>query len=226
MKNTKLILRRLRNAKHVFWQAFFLTILFFFLGLVLGVYLEQLRSDNANMVFYQSEISLYDSFALGKLLDNPSVSCEDLKSADIDFANKIYKEAKQLEKFEDANELTGSLKIIHRKYDLLRTLLWMNIINVKENCGKLNTVVYLYQYNSTDIQINSKQNVWSKILQDLKEKNGNDLVLIPIAVNQNIISLDYLIKTYKIKKFPAVIINEKIVLYDHKTVNEIEKYLD
>jgi len=146
-------LKKLKNTKHVFWQAFFLTMLFFFLGLVLGVYLEQLRSDNANMIFYQSETSLYDSFALGKLLDNPSVSCENLRSADIDFANKIYKEAKQLEKFESSSELTDSLKIIHRKYDLLRTLLWMNTMKIKEDCGNLNTVVYLYKYNIQDIRI-------------------------------------------------------------------------
>lgn len=219
-------LKRLKNAKHVFWQALFLTMLFFFLGLVLGVYIEQLRSDNANVIFYQSEISLYDSFALGKLLDNPAVSCKDLKSADIDFANKIYNEAKQLEKFEAVDDLTNSLKVIHRKYDLLRTLLWMNIINVKKNCGKLNTVVYLYQYNVADIQISSEQNVWSKILRDLKEKNGNNLILIPIAVNQNIISLNYLIKTYKVKQFPAVILNEKTVLYKPESVKNLEKYLN
>ncbi len=226
MENTKHKLRELSNAKHVFWQAFFLTMLFFFLGLVLGVYLEQLRSDNANMIFYQSETSLYDSFALGKLLDNPAVSCENLRLADIDFANKIYKEAKQLEKFENSNELTNSLRIIHRKYDLLRTLLWMNTIKVKNNCGKLNTVVYLYKYDAQNIQISSKQNVWSMVLKDLKKKNGDNLVLIPIAVDQNITSLNYLIKTYHVKEFPAVILNEKTILYNPKNTDTLDKYLN
>jgi len=219
-------LKKLKNKKHVFWQAFFLTLLFFFLGLVLGVYLEQLRTDNANVVFYQSEVSLYDSFALGNLLDNPLVSCEDLIGASVSFADKIYGEARELEKFDSSNKITDSLKIIHRKYDLLRTLLWMNVIDIKENCENVNTVVYLYAYDAEDIQIRSNQLVWSRILQDLKDKRGNDIILIPIAVDQELVSLDYLIQTYEVREFPAVILNEKDVFYDLKTVKELEEYLD
>ena len=86
-------------------------------------------------------------------MENPFVSCEDLKNASINFADKIYEEAKELERFESSNKLTDSLKIIHGKYDLLRTLLWMNVIDIKENCGEIDTVVYLYEYNSDDLQI-------------------------------------------------------------------------
>ena len=219
-------LKRLESKKHVFWQAFFLAVLFFFLGLILGIYLEQTRIDNTNIAFYQSESSLYDSFALGKLSENPLVSCEDLKSASVDFANQIYEEAKYLEKFDDSNKLTKSLKVVHRKYDLLRTLLWMNIISFKENCGEINTAVYLYEYDTENIEINAEQIVWSRILEDLKNKRGDDLILIPIAVDQNLVSLDYLTKTYGLTDFPAVILNEKNIFYEHKTVKELEKYLN
>lgn len=219
-------LKRLESKKHVFWQAFFLTILFFFLGLILGIYLEQTRVDNANVAFYQSESSLYDSFALGKLSENPSITCDDLKSASVDFANQIYEEARDLEKFDDSNKLTKSLKVVHRKYDLLRTLLWMNIMSFKESCGEINTAVYLYEYNTENIEIKSKQIVWSRILEDLKNEKGDDLILIPIAVDQNLVSLDYLIKTYELTDFPAVILNEKNIFYEHKTVKELETYLN
>ena len=219
-------LKKLESKKHVFWQAFFLAVLFFFLGLILGIYLEQTRIDNTNIAFYQSESSLYDSFALGKLSENPSVSCEDLKSASVDFADQIYEEAKDLEKFDGANKLTKSLKVVHRKYDLLRTLLWMNIISFKENCGEINTAVYLYKYNAENIEIRSKQIVWSRILEDLKNERGDDLILIPIAMDQNLVSLDYLLRTYGLTDFPAVILNEKDIFYEHETVKELEKYLN
>ena len=219
-------LKKLESKKHVFWQAFFLAVLFFFLGLILGIYLEQTRIDNTNIAFYQSESSLYDSFALGKLSENPSVSCEDLKSASVDFADQIYEEAKDLEKFDGANKLTKSLKVVHRKYDLLRTLLWMNIISFKENCGEINTAVYLYEYDAENIEIRSKQIVWSRILEDLKNERGDDLILIPIAMDQNLVSLDYLLRTYGLTDFPAVILNEKNIFYEHRTVKELEKYLD
>tara|TARA_Y100000296_G_scaffold52850_1_gene60457 strand:+ start:2939 stop:3595 length:657 start_codon:yes stop_codon:yes gene_type:complete len=216
----------LKNKKHVFWQAFFLTILFFSLGLVLGVYLEQIKSDNTNIIFYQSETSLYDSFALSKLLDSSLISCDDLIYANVNFADKIYEEAKELERFDRSNKLTDSIKTIHRKYDLLRTLLWMNLIEVKESCGDINTVVYLYLYDIEDIEKRSKQVVWGKILQDLKEKKGNEVILIPIAVDQSIVSLDYLIKAYDVNDFPAVIFNEEIILYEHKTIEELEDYFN
>ena len=169
---------------------------------------------------------MYDSFALVKLSENPSVSCEDLKSASVDFADQIYEEAKNLEKFDKSNKLTNSLKVVHRKYDLLRTLLWMNVISFKENCGEINTAVYLYEYDNENIEIKSKQIVWSRILEDLKNERGDDLILIPIAVDQNLVSLDYLIKTYGIKDFPAVILNEKDIFYEHKTAKELEEYLN
>ena len=96
----------------------------------------------------------------------------------------------------------------------------------KEDCGKINTVVYLYEYKIDEIQLKSKQIVWSKILQDLKDERGEEVLLIPIAVDQDITSLDYLIKIYEIREFPAVVLNEEIIFYDHKTVKELEKYLD
>ncbi|MBI2044373.1 hypothetical protein HYT24_03350 [Candidatus Pacearchaeota archaeon] len=215
----------LENKKHVFWQALFLTLLFFSIGLVFGVYLEQLRADNVNVAFYQSETSLYDSFALGILSSNPKITCNEIKSANVDFANKIYEEALELEKFDQSSKLTNSLETIHRKYDLLRTLLWMNIISAKENCADIKTVVYLYEYKAQDIEMKSKQIVWSRILQELKENKGDEIVLIPIAADQKILSLDYLLKSYNITEFPAVVINEKTVLYEHKTAEELERLI-
>ncbi|MBI2043364.1 hypothetical protein HYT25_03175 [Candidatus Pacearchaeota archaeon] len=212
------------NKKHVFWQAFFVTMLFFLLGLVFGVYLEQLRSDDLSMAFYDSEVSLYDSFALGELIDGNITSCENLKKASIGFADKIYNEARELERFDEKSKLTESMKSIHRKYDLLRTLLWINVIDLKMKCP-MNSIVYLYIYDTEDIEIKSKQVVWERILRDVKEEKGNEVILIPIAEDQGIESLDYLLGFYNVDEFPAILINEKDVLYEHKTSEEIGDYL-
>ena len=216
----------MENKKHVFWQAFFVTMLFFLVGLVLGVYLEQLRSDDLSTTFYDSEVSLYDSFALGRLIDSNITSCEDLKEAGINFADKIYFEAKELERFDEKTKLTESMKSIHRKYDLLRTLLWINILDLKKKCTNTNSVVYFYVYDAEDIETKSKQVVWGRILRELKEKKGNEFFLIPIAVDQEIESLNYLLGFYNVDEFPAVLINEKDVLYEHKTTEEIGDYLN
>ena len=215
----------MENAKHAFWQAFFVTMLFFLAGLVLGVYLEQLRGDSLSVLSYNSEVSLYDSFALGKLLEINLTSCENLQKTSIIFADKIYGEARELERFDEKNKLTDSMKAIHRKYDLLRTLLWMNIIEMKEKCGQINTVVYLYVYDTDDIKIKSEQTVWERVLSDLKEEEGDNLILIPIAADQEINSLDYLASFYGVKEFPAVIINEKNIFYEQKSADELMTFL-
>ena len=216
----------LESKKHVFWQALFLTALFFLLGLVFGVYLEQGRADKVNSAFYQSEISLYDSLALTKLSEANLISCSDLREASIDFANKVYEEARILEKFDEKNRLTESVKSLHKKYDLLRTLLWMNVIDLKEKCGEMNTVVYLYEYNTEDITLKSEQNVWGKILSDLKNDKGNEIILIPIAADGDLTSLDALTEKFGIKAYPAVVINEKHIFYDLNTVEELKGYLN
>lgn len=216
----------LESKKHVFWQALLLTVLFFILGLVFGVYLEQLRSENFNTAFYQSEISLYDSLAVTKLSEGGFVSCNDLKEANLEFADKIYTEARDLERFDEKSQLTESLRTIHRKYDLLRTILWMNTIDVNKKCGDLSTIVYLYTYDAENVNIKSEQAVWSRILGDLKEKMGNKIILIPIAADNNLTSLDFMAKKFGVQRYPAVIINEKNILYDVSSVSTIEKYLE
>ena len=217
----------LEGKKHVFWQAFILTALFFLVGLVLGVYLEQNRQDSFSTSFYQSEVSLYDSLALSKLTEDSNASCGEIKEAVIGFADRIYEEARDLERFDEKNKLTESLKSVHRKYDLLRTLLWMNAIEVKEKCNTstINSVVYLYTYDSEDIGLRSEQVVWSRYLTDLKEEQGSKIILIPIAVDAELSSLDYLTDKYGVLEYPAVIINEKNILYSVEDAINIKKYL-
>lgn len=214
----------LEDKKHVFWQAFFLTILIFGLGLVMGIYLEQLRTNNINMDFYQSENSLYDTIAFIEFSKSSNLSCIELTQLNFEFADKIYRESSLVYQLTESNKITNSMKLIHKKYDLLRTLLWINMIDLKRKCN-FSSVIYLYEYGLEDIQIESEQRVWSKILKDLKEDEGNQIVLIPIARNMDIVSLNYLISKYKIEKFPAVIINEKYVIYNHTTIDNLKKYL-
>lgn len=212
------------NKKHVFWQAFFVTLLFFLIGLVLGVYLEQIRSDNLSVTYSQSEISLYDSFALSKLSDTV-ISCSDLIEANINFADRIYEEAAQLEKYDEKSKLTEAIKSIHRKYDLLRTFLWINIMDLKTKCPGITSVVYIYTYDTENIDVKSEQIVWERILNDLKLEKGNDIILIPIAEDSNLASLNSLINEFNITKFPAVIIGDKQVLHQISSVKDLEKYL-
>jgi len=214
------------NPKRAFFEAFFLALLIFIIGLLIGVSFEDSRLDKINEYYTLSEISLIDSVALNKISDLKNISCDELINYDLSFADKIYEEAALLERYEKSGKITNEMNIAHKRYDLLRTILWTNVIKTREKCsGSLNSVVYLYNYNNNDLTERAEQIVWSRILFDLKQKTGEKVILIPISIDNNITSLRLLVKEFKINKYPAVIINEKDILYDLTSVADIEKHL-
>lgn len=214
------------TAKDSFWQALILTIFVFVIGLIVGIAYEGTKVSQVNNYYTLSEISLTDALNLNNLIDLNKTSCATLADANILFADKIYNEAHLLEQYEDSGQITDSLQIAHTKYDLLRTLLWINSMKVSQKCGKqFSTVVYLYDYQTKNLNQKATQDVWSKILFDLKQQEGNQMLLIPIAVDSNLSSLDSLLQQYKIQKFPAVVIDNNKVLYNLTSVQNLQKEL-
>jgi len=213
----------LKSRKHVFWEALIVTIAIFLAGLFLGMMIEASNSNKVSQLYIQSEISLVDATAASQISEMSSTDCEIIRQKNIEFADRIYEEAKILEQYESSGKLTESLKLLHKKYDLLRTLLWMSNQDSLERCGNYHLIVYLYEYETEDLTKKAEQNVWSKILLDLKNEDEKTL-LIPIAADSGITSLDLLIAPYKIDKFPALIINNKEVLYTVEDTQSIKDH--
>lgn len=217
----------LESRKRVFWEALLLTVVVFLFGLLIGVAYESTKSSDMNDYYIASELSLMDVFALNSLITMGSENCSDLTEANLNFADKIYQEAVILDKYEAAGKITNEMEVVHKRYDVLRTFLWINTIQTSKKCEKdYSTVVYLYEYSSDDLAQKAKQNVWSKILSDLKEKEGSNILLIPIAADSNLTSLDSLTSKFDITKYPVVIIDEEHVIDELSSVDEIDKYLN
>jgi len=215
----------LKSKKHVFWEAFIITIVIFLIGLFLGMLIETGHSVELNDLYLSSEISLMDGMATLNLLEGKSIDCEVLRKGNIEFADKVYEEGKLLDMYEGSGKLLDNIKSLHKKYDLLRTMLWMSNQEALKRCDNFNLVVYLYELNTEEVRKKATQNVWSKILLDSKRAN-EDVLLIPIAADQNITSLNLLISEHNITKFPAVIINNDNVLYSLENLNQIETLLN
>lgn len=215
----------LGNPKNVFWEALLLTILVFGIGLIFGIGIEESRLNDINEKYVQSEISLMDIVAFNSMITLENSSCDFLITSNLEFADKVYEEAKLLEKYEEAGKLTNDMIIAHKRYDLLRTFLWINAIKTSKICTEnFNVVVYLYEYETADLAQKATQNVWSNVLFDLKQKEGSKIILIPIAADSGLASLDSLLNKYKVNKFPVVIVNDKIIT-ELSSVNEIEQHL-
>lgn len=212
----------LRDSKRVFWEALLLTIVVFILGMLIGISFEIGKVNQIKESYSYSEASILDIFASNNLVDLNRVSCDELYSSNFDFADRIYNEAIVMEKYEEAGKVTEGLRIEHKKYDLLRTLLWINDIKTVGKCGRTyHTVVYLYEYEPEDLTQKATQSVWSKLLFDLKIGYGKDVLLIPIAVDSDLVSLNSLIKEYNISSYPVLIIDDKIVVNELSSVEEI-----
>ncbi len=216
----------LRNKKRVFWEALLLTLIIFILGMLIGASFERGNLDEIEQYYTKSEILFMDLFALNERIDSDD-TCEVLINSNIQLADNIYAEAFVLEKYEDAGKITEGLRLAHRKYDMLRTYLWMNTIDISGKCkGEFSSVVYLYEYDPDDLAIKATQNVWAKVLFDLKQEKGSEIVLIPIAVNSGLVSLDTLLGDFEISKYPVVIINEEFVVEELSSVEDLEVHLD
>ncbi len=208
----------LRSKKRVFWEALIVTVFIFLIGFLFGIYMERGNYNRISDYSTISEINLLDGMILIQLSENRETNCEFLKKENINFANRIYEEARLLEKYEESGKITESMKILHRKYNMLRTLSWVSNSNALEMCGNYDLVVYLYEYESEDLNVKATQSVWSRKLSDIKKKN-EDMVLLPIAVNQELSSLNILLEKYSIEGLPAVIVNNNEVLYNVDNFN-------
>lgn len=213
---------KMANAKYVFVQALLLTIVVFVVGFYIGMSVESNRMIEINDYYIQSEVSLIDTLALDNLLEDNSVSCGLLIKANQDLLDRVYEEAILLEDFENSGKLTESLTTFHKKYDVLRTYLWINAIKIKERCGDdFSTVVYLYNNSQEDLTKKAEQNVWSRVLYEIKQEKKEGIFLIPIDVSTGLVSLNSLIDQYGIETFPVVIVNEDTVFRELVTKEEV-----
>lgn len=214
------------SSKHAFWQALLAAILVFGVGIMLGFFLESQRADKVQMNLLVSEISLADEQLRNRLAENFNVSCSLIKQSTFEFADKIYKEAVQMEKYDSANTFKDILSIVHKKYDLLRMSLWEEAIKNKKNCkGDFHTIVYFYEYGTENIDKKALQLSFSHLLLDLKNENPNEILLIPVAANLNISSVELILRNYNIKELPSIIIDEKQAISKEINSEQIKKLL-
>lgn len=215
----------MKKNKNVFWQALIITIFIFTFGILLGISFESKRVEKIQEFNFDSHTTLFDFELVLDFVYNSNSTCEILLKKSVFFADKIYEEAKKLEKYDSSNKLIDEAIFLHRRYDFLRTLLWEELLGVKERCGEVNTIVYLYQYQDVPIKQKSIQETMSNNLLDLKNKYGDEIILLPIATDNQLDSLDFLRQRYNLNKIPVIFINEKYKVEELEDLSKIENYL-
>jgi len=218
----------LSSQKHIFWQAFIVTLIVFSLGIIVGVILENWRVSKIDYLYKQSEITLLDIRAQGDMASLMHLDCETAIQENLAFADRIFKEAEVLARYEAAERLTEELELEHKKYDILRAILWSNSIELRKRCkAGFHTIVYIYDYNEPSVDAKAKQGVFSRVLSDLKEEKGGEIVLIPMAGDNGLSSVGLMMNLHNISEseLPVILIDEKIKLTDVTTVEEVSKLI-
>ncbi len=216
----------LSDPKHVFWQAFVAAVIIFGFGIWLGFLLENYRISKAGILFARSEVDLLDIRLQSEIYKDHAIDCGTAVKENIAFGDRVYEEAKVLDRQKQANKLTEDIVYQHKKYDVLRMIFWLNSISIKERCNSsYHNVVYLYQYTSPSLDKKAEQGVISDVLRDLKEKYGSDIMLIPLAADNNITSVKLLMSYYNISSLPTILIDEKIKFEGLPTLDELEKVI-
>ncbi len=217
----------MKSQKWNFLYALIITLIVFNLGIFMGYMLESNRINKINNFYLDAETELLDQMIQKDALGILDLDCDILVKENIKFADKIYEEALVIQKYEDANRINNDIITQHKKFDLLRTLFWINCIKIKQTCNQdYHNLVYFYQYNNPTLEQKSKQLFFSNLLGEIKKNKNDSVMLIPIAADNDIPSINILIQKYNITELPAILIDEKVKITDVENMEDIEKYLD
>ncbi len=213
---------------HIFWQAAVVASIIFWIGIFIGIGVEKSRVEKMENFYLDSQIDFFDFELASEITYFYNLDCSIVNEKSIEFADRIYAEALKLEKYDDSNKIDKEALSLHRKYDLLRTMLWKKIIESKKNCQNFsNTIIYFYKYVNPPLNTKALQNTMSNSLLDLKMKYNKKIILIPIAIDTNIESLNSLREVYGLEdKYPMIFVNEKFQITDLEGMENIEEYLN
>jgi len=218
----------LNSSKNAFWEALVMAVFVFSFGILLGFLLENSRTSKISDMYEQSNLDLLDVRIQNDIFSLSDVDCGILALENTRFADRIYGEAKLLDKYEISNKVSDSIALQHKKYDLMRALLWVNSIKLREKCNSsVHDVVYLYDYNNPSLEAKAKQNVFSKMLGEVKSDVGGNVVLIPLSGDNGIFSVSLLMNLYGVSEqdLPVILIDEKVKITGVVGKDEILKYL-
>lgn len=218
-----------KSQKWFFLYALLVTLVVFNIGIFMGYKLESSRIDKINTLYLEAEMELLDQRIQKDAMEIIDFNCDLLIQENIDFADRIFEEALKIQDVESANRLSDEIDFQHKRFDLLRTLFWINSMRIKQKCkANYYNVVYFYDYKDPSIEQRAEQKVISNLLMELKEEKGNKIMLIPIAADNELPAVNLLLNKYGIEvaELPVILVDEKIKISELKSREEIEKYLN
>jgi hypothetical protein len=225
------MVHKMIKGKGIFAEVLILAVLILLIGFILGFYVETLRTNaviNETRSFEIEALDLKLQDYYYQTMNN--IACKEAIDQNLIFAENLYQKGLILEQYENANQISEDLTREKKRYVLLKTELWFNSILLKNKCGgedqTFHTVVYFYSNDKNDLVKNGIQMVFSNILKQVKEKQQNKIILLPIAGDLDLNSVSLQENVYNITQLPTILIDEKIKITEVNSTSDIENYLN
>lgn len=215
------------KTRYIILEALLVSVFIFTFGILVGIFIENARTNSLEQNSIEIETNILDAKLLSDLID--SSDCNLAIKENIAFADNVFGEAILLNKYEESNQLTESVKLQHKKYDLLRAIIWVNSIKIKERCNtNYHNVVYIYKYEHVNLNDNAKQAAMSNLLSEIKAEKGDQILLLSFSGDNDLPSINLLRDKYNItqEELPVILIDEKTKITNIQTKSELEKYLN
>ncbi len=216
----------IKSRNKIFLDTLIVTLAILIIGFSIGYFVESFRVQQITDYYQNFEIEALDLKLQNyyyQIMDE--ASCTEAVNQNFIFADKLYNTGLVLEKYEEANQISSQLLTEKKRYVLLKTELWLNSILLKNKCNSsFHTIVYLYSQNYNKAK-EAEQKTISDILGNVKAQQGNKVILLPIAGDLEIDSVNLQKRIYNITYLPSIIIDEKYILSGFASKEKINQYL-
>ena len=223
-----MVYKIITTRARVFIESLVLSVVILIIGFSIGYYLESYRTQGVVADYKEHEVSALDLKLQNyyyQIMDESA--CSAAINQNFVFADQIYSEGLKLEKYEEANQIRDDLLVEKKRYVLLKDELWLNTILLKNKCkANFDTLVYFYSQDPGSSGIVAQQKIISNILKSIKESRKNSLILIPIAGDLDLGTVNLQRRIYNITYLPSILINEKNLLEGYQSEDKILSYLN
>lgn len=213
------------KMKNLFLKTAVITVVVFLFGMYFGIVFDNMRVEEVKSRITEidnlwNDVRLMQSYI--EELSNTTDYCDFLLDENLRIGDKIYEEGLKVEEYEKTNRFSSIFILEKKRYALLDLQFWLNTIELKKTCsGNYSTVVYFYsQYDKTAEQV-----FQDKVLWELKQKCGPQIVYITFPADIDISTIEMIKTIYNIEKIPSILVNESILLETPATMNDLEEYI-
>jgi len=215
------------DQMNMYSKPFMLATLIFLIGIFGGMVLDSIRADIVENNLSESEIMWEDARLLNMYINViGQEQCDAAFRENLEYNDKIYGYGKDIEDKLEANVFSSELTQEWRKYNLLQFQFWLNSIELRDKCGfDYSNVVYISRMDITPNGETVDNELQSQILLKLKDKCGQNMMLIPLTADADLETIDVVVGQYNITEFPSVIIDEEHVFQGLTPTEELEEHL-